>query len=207
MSLHPAASWFVDTAPAPQSPAPRPRQWRSRPSRRKSHSDAMDALAAQLIAAAQSRTSRWQTRTPQSPRQCAPMPGTYAHSPDGRAPGWDWHSPPRSLRRRSALFHSLFDQHSRASKILHQFWWHHMPFLQIFRAVIRDRDFPIAALGDQYLQGQIDGKGWSRHHQWSSGLWAAEDDHLRRVHLQSDLLRLATVIDNTKNLQPSAGEG
>src|SRR5262249_49749804 len=65
------------------------------------------------------------------------------------------------------------------SDVLHQVGRQVMALLQIGSAIVRDPNFSLHVLRDQYFERKVDGDGWRREHQGSSRSWAAEDQQFR----------------------------
>ena len=76
-----------------------------------------------------------------------------------------------------------------------------MTLLEIFRVIERDPHFAAGIFPDQRLQRQINGNRRRSNHHRRARLRASEEDELRWVHFQPDLLGFAAVIHAAKYRQ------
>src|SRR5277367_2987796 len=70
-----------------------------------------------------------------------------------------------------------------------------MPFLQVFRAIVGNPDFPVLVFPNKNLQGEIDRNAGSSQHKRCSAFRIAEDQQLGWAHFHPRLFRFSAVID------------
>jgi len=70
-----------------------------------------------------------------------------------------------------------------------------MPSHKVFRAVVRNLDFPLSIFPHENFKRQIDGYARSGEHERRAGFGAAEDQQLCRTHLHTRFVGLSAVVD------------